>query len=550
MANSRHMIGAAFLAVSLAPLTVWSSAYGASPCPDFHFLNSSFTAIRRDYEPALLYVWTGDNSRTKHGVAFLIETSPPYYLTARHVVALSINNSSRPIKGVAPGGQKTELTVVAENQSLDVALLKRGSAPSDDVHPYELFLTKRAPENVTFSGLAFADETDLHSVPPKEDAFTYNNNATEMQLRVNIGEGDSGAPVYTEQGLVVGIVRSKQVVSQATAVTMNSLSDFLTQHALAIPLGGPAWQLHDLLLRTSDREVLIKKLTPSQLGGRISNFQLLGAIKLILDHREDELPQLEDEIIKCPIIEAAHDRGLRDAAVNLEVARAQYRGRRETTPSGSLERRPPEPEPINNKTVDPQRSEAVGDILLSRAIEWDTKGDGDFYRQLSDKAKTGFLDAIIAYLKLDKHPLSVFAGRDKSDSRADQIKVLLRLGIDASVNLIHDLPETDRFNNEQRDDRFAALLNKYYQAMIGAEGGHVLSSEAYAGTAVAFSDEPKTMAARNTAAAWATLISQPSTQEGAKSRSFLGDAMLNAGQPEGASRSLQRIGYSRAPLMS
>ena len=100
--------------------------------------------------------------------AFLIEFSPPFYLTARHVVASAISKPLQPITGINPAQRKVALTVIGEDQKLDVALLKiDGIKTLHGVVPYEVFLSNMAPEDVTFAGLAFADEDHVRvSNPP------------------------------------------------------------------------------------------------------------------------------------------------------------------------------------------------------------------------------------------------------------------------------------------------------------------------------------------------------------------------------------------------
>jgi hypothetical protein len=587
--NSVHWFQGVFLWlwIIVALLPAGSSVDAASPCPDFHFADSGFAAIERDYEPALLYVWPGDNSRA-HGVAFLIDASASYYLTARHVVELSISNPATPVQGVDSNHHKLLLHIVAEDDQLDVALLKIDNAPQvSGVQPYELFLNNIGPEEVTFSGLAYSNENSFSAHPPKEDRFRYNEDATEMELRVNTDEGDSGAPVYTKQGVVVGMVTNKQKISQATAVTMRNLSDFISSHSMDVPQGSPMWQLHDFLLKTSDRRALVVKLTPAHIPGRVSNFQLLGAIRLILVG--GEIPRLNHDFVYCPLVQAARDRGLADAAVKLEVAEARVEAAPPSNgpPSGSgsssnfaasvgakiSQQTALLPVPKEWTQIEPawqglqyfvigheiiivkpdrtvvailaeggQTEERVGDILMARANEWDRKGDGDFYQRLSREAQLSFRNAIAAHLQADKRPLLVFAEPRISDSpETDKVfavnfkEILSRIGITASPAYASGdwLPP---FNEPKQDDKFAALLNKYYEATIGAIGLHLFDTEPKIATAPY---DPKVSAARNTAAAWATLMAT-SDGEKVKSWSFLADAMIKDGQPDEAARSIAR----------
>lgn len=531
----------ATLGIFLWSALVCSIARASTPCADFHFPDSGFAAIEQDYKPALLYVWAGDDSR-KHGVAFLIDVAAQYYLTARHVVEPSISNPSLAIQGMDPQQNKLTLKLVADDSTLDVALLKgQRSALTDGMRPYELFLATLASEDVTFSGLAYADPYHLLSAPPKEDRFEYNEDGSEIYLRVNTDEGDSGAPVYTKKGLVVGIVRSKQKISQASAVPMNSLADFLTDNAADVPTAGAGWKLYDMLIGRPDRKALMVRLRPANVPGRISNLQLLGVIKAILD--QGRLAKMDKEFIYCPLVQAAHDRGLYDVAFRLEVAEAGQLAKPRQE-SGSLEGKPApaeeskstpvdehKPAPSNRtqgtKHLDSQYAEAMGDILLARAADWDNRGDDLFFRRLSKEAQLKYVDAITGYLHDDKRPLFAFVGQGTSNPGKLKFSVkygeaLSRLGIEDS-DVKFGLVVDDSNVSVKTDDHFAALLSKYYQAAAGAEGGRVA--------------DPKSVAARNTAAAWSALVSQSSRQK-AESWYVLGDAMMKAGQPGDAARSL------------
>jgi hypothetical protein len=513
------------LAISLIPLNAW-----CIDCPDLHFTSSSFARIQQDYEPGLLYVWPGDDSR-KHGVAFLIEGLPPYYLTARHVVEVALSNPTVPITGIDIGQHKMTLTVVGDDPSLDVALLRSdGNWLQDRANPYELFFSNIGFDDVTFSGLAYASEHDVRPTSPKEDTFRYNKNATEMQLRVNTNDGDSGAPVYTKQGLVVGIVTNKQAISQATAITMKTLSKFVGNQAKKMPVGGLAWQLRDYLLSGPNRDALVRKLNPSYVPGRISNFQFLGAIELILDL--NEMKALNHELVYCPVIQAAHDRGLFDTALKLERAEAEYLA--DKKPKVGQLFQPAQLQASQDFTTsnDPDRAEAIGDILLNRAAEWDGQGDPNFYVSLSAEAQSSFRDAIVAYLRTDKRPLGIVASNSRQNDAVDSARILLALGIDYSQ--VETGQQTNVAGDSLSDDRFASLLDKYYRAAEGAEGRHIFGLDIATASRL---NEPEKAASLNVIASWATLISRSPAQK-AKSWTLLADAMLKAGEPDSAARSI------------
>lgn len=213
---------------AVIPSPVCAAEVGAvPPCAAFDFSNSDFSAVERDYNPSLLYVWSGKQSAA-HGVAFLIDKSAGYYLTARHV-AEAIAAPNQIVTGIDTSQHKVTLRIVDTDRNHDAALLQvvtfngvtwsigaemaKLPEPWADLVPYELSLSNPDSENVTFSGLAYSEAQHVNPTSPKEDRFTWNEEGTQMTLRVNTDEGDSGAPVYNRKGLVIGIVIDKQRLS-------------------------------------------------------------------------------------------------------------------------------------------------------------------------------------------------------------------------------------------------------------------------------------------------------------------------------------------------
>jgi Trypsin-like peptidase domain len=266
-----------------------------------------------------------EDPKKEHGTAFLIEAtisgysgsrhfvSPLYYLTARHVVEPAISNLNLPIRGLDIDQREISLKVIAEDRTLDIALLKSDNK-LDGVFPYEIFLKQMRPQRVTFAGLAYATSEKVVTTPPAEADFADDPDGT-LLVTMNTNGGDSGALLYNRQGLVIGMVIKKKSVSQATAVSLAAISDFLRPLADSLPAGE---QLGDFIVGTSDRRSLISRLNPAHLPDRVSNLQLLGAIRRIVNTTDWSI--INDNI-DCPIIRAAHDRALEDAAADLERER-------------------------------------------------------------------------------------------------------------------------------------------------------------------------------------------------------------------------------------
>ena len=75
---------------------------------------------------------------------------------------------------------------------------------------------------MTFEGGAYATATQVTFTPPKENRFSYEDGTRGIALRVNTDGGDSGAPIYNVNGLVIGMVTKKQQLSQAVGVPMKN----------------------------------------------------------------------------------------------------------------------------------------------------------------------------------------------------------------------------------------------------------------------------------------------------------------------------------------
>jgi hypothetical protein len=335
MTISRILLHISCFIASSNLLNTFPSFADTLPCKEFHFPDSDFASVERDHRPSLLYVWVGQN-RDEHGVAFLIDASAGYYLTARHVVLDNINDSTQTISVIAVGSsQKLTLSVLAHDEKLDVALLKVSGPPADHSQaPYELFLSNPAPLDATFSGMAFTNASEVRPTQPKENRLSLSDDGQEMELRVSTDFGDSGAPVYTKQGLVVGIVTGKKRLSDAIIIPIRNVSKFLSDHSMDLPHTSGAWKLHDDILLSTNINNLRSELTPAHLPDRPSNFEFLSAIETIL-HKE-ELGRIDPNIVDCPVVQAAHDRGLQDAAfelVKLDAPfEAQEGAQRGTTP--------------------------------------------------------------------------------------------------------------------------------------------------------------------------------------------------------------------------
>jgi hypothetical protein len=484
------------------------------PCDDFRFAEAGFESIERDYLPSLLYLWSGSHKEA-HGVGFLIDATSSFYLTARHVVAASINDPKELIKGIGADQKQIALEVVADNEALDVALLRAKTTPtmtSNNVIPYELYLENPPLGDATFSGMAFSTADSVSSTQPKENRLTMTSDGRQMLLRVNTDFGDSGAPVYNIQGLVVGIVTGKQRISQAVIIPLQTISDFLTPFSTMQPLGSAAWRLHDDIVNSPQLGALRIGLKPAHVPGRVSNFELLGAIEMILRNRE--LAKIDPVIVDCPLVEAAHDRGLKQAAFDLVKSDAPYVVEKK-------EQSEPPPSSPSTGGTDAKHAEAIGDVMFEHAADWQSR-DLAFSQKLAREAQSNYVEAITDALQTDESPLYVFASSRDSNVTFQHKAGMVLTNMDIDKNAIDITAFTTQEKKSAVNDHFAELLNKYYHAAVAAGA------------------PAKTMTVLRTSAAWASLLAK-SNAEKAESYKTLADALMRADKPDKAARSLAEV---------
>jgi len=205
-----------------------ATAKAGDTCADFHISPYSFGGIAQDYSNSLVMLKSGNNS----GEGFLIDSKRKLFITARHVIEASIGkdnkNNNIPILAENDEHSKFRLNIIDADSNLDVAMLQAEDIINfDNVLPVELYFDSvGASTLVTFPGLGFAHSKDVHATSPAPTTVTYDNDDGVMLLRVPTYAGDSGAPVYTDQGVVVGIVQKKQMQDQGTAMRADRLADF------------------------------------------------------------------------------------------------------------------------------------------------------------------------------------------------------------------------------------------------------------------------------------------------------------------------------------
>jgi hypothetical protein len=138
---------------------------------------------------------------------------------------------SNHIVGVDRQGRSTPLTKIDDDVGLDIALLAADNEYSlSNALPFELFFDQAAHDTkVTFPGLAFAQRNDITATSPPANTFEYNSEKN-IALRSSTNDGDSGAPLYTIQNLVIGVVDKKQTSAQGVAMPIKKLVPFLERN--------------------------------------------------------------------------------------------------------------------------------------------------------------------------------------------------------------------------------------------------------------------------------------------------------------------------------
>lgn len=544
-------------------------------CAGFHQPFYSFPGMERDYADSIVFINTGDSN----GEGFLIDAARRYYLTARHVVDAAISNPNLAITGRDHLGNTLKLIVLDSDSKLDIALLAAdNSYPTSDKMPFDLYLDVVAEDTlVSFSGLAFANARDVSATSPSPNNFAYSNDM-DMLLKVNTNDGDSGAPLYTAQGLVVGVIERKQTIAQGVALPTTKLVTFLERH-----LGSnSANSIRNLLVNTKDIALLKDKLKPHHSIGGISNLDLDGAIVMMLD--DDDLKNIDSSIVYCPIIPAVRQRGLQSAAERLEVVEADIAAEQDSGGATQKMANPQVSPPAKPKASVHGSAEKIGDTLLKRAELYKEDGDARFARTLYADASKSFLSAISENLNSEdrNNYLTAFTSPSLSEeaNKENMAKIAVKFDGAKNVNLIDqeavvsqiskftqentfygkDVYETNNYNKifserttlgarpEETDkrDKFAALLNKYYVATAGAVGLDTvnLEVELTLGKKVHKTDldaaikklyDLKAPDQLRAAAAWAALTSTSPPQ---KANSYLdaGDALVLSDRADEAAK--------------
>ena len=432
---------AALLLLLVTPAAA-SESKSPKPCGDFEFGGSNFTHAREIHQKALLFVKSGDSK----GTAFLIDALNARFLTARHVVLPSINDPSTPITGKSgePNASPVKLHLLDEDEGLDVAVIQAEQPhPFQNAIAFELSLSEPSKQSeVTFPGLALAGDDDVTATMPSPSTFEFDSSA-HIVFRTTVLAGDSGSPVFTSQGLVVGVILNSQRAAQATAVPMMNLAEFLMRS----PVEQPSKDFENAALQNSP--LLRDTLKPDRTPPAISNLNL--AVGLHLLAAGDDLRKIPAELVECPIVKAATDRGLNALAYRIISRAAELRLQAVPDPR--------------------QRAAAVGRTILARAQQPGNEKNAELARFLYHGAATNLLQAIGSSLEAEggARLVSVFGTASESpQALAERAKIIYAgIGLDPPPNVEPAAFNTTSTSQRLKSDQFAALLHDYYVALSG-----------------------------------------------------------------------------------
>ncbi|MGY4749859.1 S1 family peptidase [Pannonibacter sp. Q-1] len=290
----------------------------------------------RDLAHALLRVENGTSNGTGHGTAFLIDNKRGIYLTAAHVVEVieageMSANGRAPLAGRNPmlARDPLPLRVLAKVMTEapqgqlhplheDFAVLQLiDPTPVTSITPFELaFERPGRSTGFRFYGYGLSNSQDL---TPRASAVPQNfdphSPAPLYRLAGEVREGDSGAPVFDDKGIVYGIVMGAQGHNFALFHPLQLYLEHL--FALQPPPGDDRLDTTAFAEQSLEqrRSSLTLMLDARPRSNRITNIALVNFIAEL--DRTGRLLEIPAELIDCPLYYAVSERMITQHALPL-----------------------------------------------------------------------------------------------------------------------------------------------------------------------------------------------------------------------------------------
>lgn len=305
----------------------------AGPCDlaSFHFKPADFAYLQDKYAEAQFLLRVEEKWRTTIGTGFLIHEQPLVLLTARHVVAAAESDPTVTLTGhmASLPTFALPLELLATDPTRDVALLTTAPdavLPLDRLRPFDLNFTSKSAMSgapVAFPGMAFLPEGVVRELAKADDGdpaalfvsptLAEGKYSTNLTIRTEIQEGDSGAPVLLADGTVVAMVLRKTGTSLAHVVPMHELQDWLVE---ALVEKSTAEEVTQVLNGQLAR--LFHSLNPQRCRDCLTNLQLLLAARHFNKDWLDSIANDAKERLTCPVRAAMDQRGLWQSVARLD----------------------------------------------------------------------------------------------------------------------------------------------------------------------------------------------------------------------------------------
>lgn len=181
------------------------------------------TAVEESNKPNVV-----ETEEQKIGTAFVISENG-YMLTNYHVVA---GKKFVYVEKYQDSLHKYVAKVIHSDKNLDIALLKINDPEFKATSPIPfVFSTQDAMIGQKVFTLGYPKNDIVYSEGPISSLTGFKSDTLALQLSMPVNPGNSGAPVFTEQGELIGIITGKNVDADGETFGVRSelVNDFLNK---------------------------------------------------------------------------------------------------------------------------------------------------------------------------------------------------------------------------------------------------------------------------------------------------------------------------------